>query len=191
VNKIPTLFVRDWEGNRQLVTQAITPGCEWVMAGEGIATRKYDGSCCLMGEGKLYKRHEVREGKQTPLGFAEVDFDEMTGKHVGWVPVGGGPEDKWHREALVFTTGGGGTLPDGTYELVGPKVQGNPEQSGAHALIKHSAAEVLADAPRAFDELKAYLAAHDIEGIVWWHPDGRMAKIKGRDFGIKRGGRGA
>ena len=24
----------------------------------------------------------------------------------------------------------------------------------------------------------------DIEGIVWHHPDGRMAKIKRRDFGL-------
>ena len=24
-----------------------------------------------------------------------------------------------------------------------------------------------------------------IEGIVWHHPDGRMAKIKARDFGIQ------
>ena len=24
------------------------------------------------------------------------------------------------------------------------------------------------------------------EGIVWWHPDGRKVKIKGKDFGVKR-----
>jgi hypothetical protein len=28
----------------------------------------------------------------------------------------------------------------------------------------------------------------DIEGLVFHHPDGRMAKIKLRDFGMKRGG---
>ena len=43
------------------------------------------------------------------------------------------------------------------------------------------------DAPRTFDALRAFLADHDdIEGIVWHHPDGRMVKIKGKDFGIKR-----
>jgi hypothetical protein len=31
-----------------------------------------------------------------------------------------------------------------------------------------------------------YLREHDIKGIVWHHPDGRMAKIKGKDFGINR-----
>jgi hypothetical protein len=30
------------------------------------------------------------------------------------------------------------------------------------------------------------LAGKDIEGIVWHHSDGRMAKIKLRDFGHKR-----
>jgi hypothetical protein len=34
--------------------------------------------------------------------------------------------------------------------------------------------------------LKAYLAYKDIEGIVWHHSDGRMVKIKGKDFGLKR-----
>lgn len=44
----------------------------------------------------------------------------------------------------------------------------------------------LHDAPRTFDELKSYLATSDIEGIVWHPPDGRLVKIKGNDFGIKR-----
>jgi len=45
---------------------------------------------------------------------------------------------------------------------------------------------VLEDAPRKFEEIKAYLADKDIEGIVWHHPDGRMVKIKKKDFGYKR-----
>jgi hypothetical protein len=40
--------------------------------------------------------------------------------------------------------------------------------------------------PRDFDGLREYLAGKDIEGIVWHHSDGRMAKIKLRDFGHKR-----
>ena len=37
-----------------------------------------------------------------------------------------------------------------------------------------------------FGLLKAWFMHHDVEGVVWRHPDGRMAKIKGRDFGIVR-----
>jgi hypothetical protein len=43
------------------------------------------------------------------------------------------------------------------------------------------------DAPRMFEGLRTWLAENDVEGIVWHHPDGRMAKIKARDFGLKRG----
>jgi hypothetical protein len=47
--------------------------------------------------------------------------------------------------------------------------------------------DILKGVPVKFDELKRYFFEHDnIEGIVWHHPDGRMAKIKGKDFGIKR-----
>jgi hypothetical protein len=49
-----------------------------------------------------------------------------------------------------------------------------------HGLLK------LQSAPRTFDALREYLKPQDIEGIVWHHPDGRMAKIKKRDFGLKR-----
>jgi hypothetical protein len=34
--------------------------------------------------------------------------------------------------------------------------------------------------------LREFLAAHDVEGVVFHHPDGRKAKIKKRDFGLKR-----
>ncbi|MFF0467058.1 hypothetical protein ACFYPX_06380 [Micromonospora zamorensis] len=38
-------------------------------------------------------------------------------------------------------------------------------------------------APLDHDGLRAWLLAHpDWEGVVWHHPDGRMAKLKRRDF---------
>lgn len=45
---------------------------------------------------------------------------------------------------------------------------------------------VLEGVPRTFESLRDYLVGLDIEGIVFQHPDGRMAKIKNRDFGLKR-----
>ena len=36
--------------------------------------------------------------------------------------------------------------------------------------------------PLDFDGLAVWLHAHPWEGIVWHHPDGRMAKLKKRDF---------
>ena len=43
----------------------------------------------------------------------------------------------------------------------------------------------LSDDPITYDELKAFFEKNIIEGIVWHHPDGRMAKIKRRDFGLE------
>jgi len=186
VRKIPTMFERDWNGDRSRVLNQIHAGCEWVADGEGIATRKIDGTCCMVRAGRLFKRREVKEGQAVPEGFEPVGTDDETGKTVGWVPVSeSDPEDARHREAYAAA---GGTLPDGTYELIGPKVQGNPERVASHQLIAHGQgmAGDLAGVPRDFEGLKAYLAMAEFEGIVFHHIDGRMAKIKARDFGIKR-----
>lgn len=42
MQKIPTLFVRD-PSNPKAVTAEVNPDCAWVLAGEGIATRKPGG----------------------------------------------------------------------------------------------------------------------------------------------------
>lgn len=183
MRKIPTIFERDWDGDRSRVLDQPTPGCEWVFAGEGVVTKKYDGSAALYEDGRLWKRHEVRQGKPTPEGFRQVEDDLGTGKTVGWVPVGDGPEDKWHRDALARRTS---ELNAGTYELIGPKVQGNPEQVAQHELVPHAQAPQY-EVTRTYDGLREALSRLDVEGFVFHHPDGRMAKIKARDFGIKRG----
>jgi hypothetical protein len=71
---------------------------------------------------------------------------------------------------------------------VGPKTQGNPECYDQQTLVPHTIERLaIADqVPRDFEGLKTFLAGQDIEGIVFHRPDGRMAKIKKRDFGIKR-----
>ncbi len=186
MKKIPTLFERDWNGDHSRVLNVVHPGCEWVLAGEGIATQKLDGTCCLVRDDKLYKRRELRPGDAQPSDFESVDHDEETGKTVGWVPVGDGPDDRWHREAFADEHKGDvGPLADGTYELIGPKIQGNPEGIPYHALVPHSNTGVL-PAPRTFDSLRIWMEGRNIEGIVFHHPDGRMAKLKLRDFGLKR-----
>lgn len=181
MRKTPTLFERDWNGDRSRVTPQVHVGCEWVLAGEGRATRKLDGTCCMIRDGKLYKRRELREGDKEPPLFERADYDEETKKTVGWVPCDIGADDKWHMEALEKEP----NLPDGTYELIGPKVQGNPENWPGHQLVLHGSI-MEDDVPRTFDGLRKWFVGKDIEGIVFHHPDGRMAKIKLRDFGIKR-----
>lgn len=186
MKKIPTLFKRDPDDMRRVLPE-VTPGCEWVLAGEGIATRKYDGTCVMFDGERWWARREVKPGKDAPAGWVQVDHDETTGKRVGWEPAEQGSFWKAHLEALD-----GGPWAVGTYELVGPKVQGNLEEWKAHVLIRHEDASPLGVIPLTFDGLRDLLTNEDDwprrwEGIVWHHPDGRMAKLKRRDFPARAG----
>ena len=184
MRKIPTIFLRD-EKNMRFVKNEVNPGCEWVFDGEGVATRKYDGTCCMVKNGNLWKRREVKPGKNAPSAFLEVEHDQKTGKRFGWMPVTEDKEDRYQREAFALYEG----VDDGTYELCGPKVQGNPEGFSQHVLKAHGV-EKYPDFPREFGKMAEWFLGKDIEGVVFHHPDGRMAKIKKRDFGLKRSDRG-
>jgi len=178
MRKIPTLFVRDPEDMRH-VTRYVTHGCEWVLHGEGVATRKYDGTCVLFHDEQWWARREVKPGKEPPPNFVAIETDPNTGKTVGWEPIEQSPFVKFWREAVE-----GERWEPTTYELCGPKINGNPEGFERHELIQHRDAkryEIVADA----DVIRATvvaLAKDGVEGIVWHHPDGRMAKLKGRDL---------
>jgi hypothetical protein len=183
MRKIPTLFVRDFIHGRPVLTDEITPGCEWVLEGTHPATRKYDGTCVLIEHDGLhvnaFTRREVKDGKMPPPNYRSVEFDPVTGKGVGWEPAW--QSGFWKLiEPLVAGEA------DGTYELCGPKINGNPERLPAHLLIRHSIAQVLAISnPMGFESLRGDLSAlarDGIEGVVWHHKDGRMAKLKGKDF---------
>lgn len=77
-------------------------------------------------------------------------------------------------------------IPDGTYELCGPRIHRNPERFKTHVLLRHGA-DVVPSAPRTYEKLKKFLETYEGEGIVWHYKFGNtvlMAKIKRRDFGF-------
>jgi len=195
VKKIPTLFRRDPDNPRHVLPD-VHPDCQWVLDGEGIPTRKYDGTCFLYSnvEAEWWARREVKPDKTAPPGFVAVEHDENTGKTVGWEPAAQSPFAKFHAKALANKAildqwPIRAPQPGATYELLGPKVNGNPEGAPEHLLVRHgyraqvdrdelNEADVLT-----FEGLREWLLRHlDWEGIVWHHPDGRMAKLKRRDF---------
>lgn len=202
MEKIKTIFMRNMETDRR-VRNEVTPGCEWVFAGEGRPTRKWDGSPVMLAGGSYFKRYELKKGKAAPVNFAPAqEPDPITGDIPGWVPVTDGPADRWFRQALnnymldqhtgpadmVETYSPGEavlSIPDGTYEAIGPHFQANREDVPVDILVPHGKHQ-LEDVPLDFDGLQAYLFSTNVEGIVWHHADGRMAKLKGRDFGYKR-----
>jgi hypothetical protein len=174
MRKIISVFQRNYETDGR-IRDEVVPGAEWVIAGEGIATRKYDGSCCMIEDGVLYKRYDAKKGKQPPVGFIPAqEPDSVTDHWPGWLPVGDGPEDKWFREARKNTIA---EVRDATYEAIGPHFQGNPESVEIDFLIRHGDS-VIPQCPRTFDGLRELLGELDIEGVVFHHPDGRMAKVK-------------
>jgi len=181
MQKTISLYQRNYDGDK-LVRDEVVPGAEWVLNGDGVATRKWDGTCCMVRGGQLFKRLQWKEQRgPAPDTWEHWSGDAAQRSGHGWMPVGVGPEDHLHRMADL--TG----LPDGTYELCGPKIQHNPEHLDFYVLKRHGD-EILYNAPRTFSALREWFIGKDIEGIVWHHPDGRMVKIKGRDFGIHRGG---
>lgn len=65
MKKIPTLFERIFENNKKIgITPTVTKGMEWVLASEGDATVKIDGSCTAIIDGKFYKRYDAKKGKR-------------------------------------------------------------------------------------------------------------------------------
>lgn len=192
MKKIPSLFKRDYESTR-LVYNEVVEGSEWVINGEGIPTIKIDGTSCMINDGKLYKRYDVKlfkhgkkRGKQMDVPKnaipCEPEPDKNTGHWPHWVEVNkNNPEDKWHIEAFKKLE----YIENGTYELVGPKVQGNPYRYESHILLKHGLRFTDGiNVPRNYDGLKRFFEINLIEGIVWHHSDGRMVKIRRKDFGF-------
>jgi len=186
MKKIPTLFMRDY-GTR-LVDEDITEGCEWVFEEEDvIATLKHDGTACAIIDGELYKRYDCKKGKNPPEGFIPCQEPDLkTGHYPGWVKVDFTlKENKYHKETWKYKLNLGFEIINGTYELCGPKIQGNPENLGKHVLIKHGCVK-FEEFPKSFKGLKEFLNDLNAEGVVFYRKNGDMCKLKKKDFGFKR-----
>ncbi len=187
MKKICSLFARD-PNNPRILTNTFHPDAAWVVAGEGVATRKWDGTAVLVRGGRLFARYDVKRGKIAPAGFEPAqDPDPNTGHHPGWLPAER-PEDKWIR-AAAESHKVVGQLDDGTYEACGPKINGNPEGLSEHRLIRHGR-DMINAVPRDKVSLVEFFRAHNIEGIVWWLREGddtcNKVKITGEALGVRR-----
>jgi hypothetical protein len=182
MKKISTLFKKD-PSNLSLVINEINPENEWVFT-DGIPTRKFDGTATAIINGEIYKRYDVKKGRQVPEGAIPCqEADLITGHHPHWLKCERSKiEDKFFFEGFDNLD----NKKDGTYELIGEKVQGNPEKIKGHMLIRHGVVRLSLE-DDSFEYLKQYLEQADIEGIVFHHKsDGRMCKLRKSDFGISR-----
>lgn len=189
MKKIPTLFERVYENHKIVgILPNVTDGMEWVLNGEGVATIKFDGSCCAIINGELYKRYDAKKGKKPPIGAIPCcEADKITGHHPHWVKVDeNNPADKWFVDAYCTTsmwTNQGLKLEDGTYEAVGLHFQGNPYKENIDSLVKHGTQVV--EVERTFEGIKKYLEDNYIEGLVFWKDGEPQCKIKRSDFGFE------
>jgi hypothetical protein len=168
MQKIPTMYNRDETRPGHPVIPGVKPECAWVEAGEGIATRKLDGQNVKIVAGQLWKRQKPKDRDYDEASYALCRRDD--------------PGARYLFEAFDRTD----KNIDGICEVIGPKIQGNPEHVERHELwyVVPPDVKLFVDAPRTFGALRDWLAAHPYEGVVFHHPDGRMAKIKRRDFGM-------
>lgn len=186
MKKIPTLFKREFANHKVVkVLPEVTPGMEWVLYGEGVATEKIDGSCCAIINGEFYKRFDAKKGRKIPEGAIPCcDPDPITGHHPHWVKVDPSyAGDKWFLSAFGNQTPDGNK--DGTYEAIGKHFNGNPYNLDHDVMIMHGIYKI--DVERTFEGIKQYLTDHYIEGIVFWKDGEPQCKIKRSDFGLPWG----
>ena len=188
MQKIPTIFNRNWDGNRKVVDHLIVPDFDFENA---IATEKLDG----MNVRVTVRNHTVvRLEKRRNPNKAQ----KQQGIVDPWY-VDANESDKG--DAYLFQAVEGtnfSTVPDGEWsaEALGEKVQGNPLNLKGHQLFIFSLPEwrervTFEEVPLAFEALKAWLPQQKsffgndcgIEGIVWHDlKTGVMCKIKIKDF---------
>ena len=192
MKKIPTLFERKFDGSRvKEVLPVVTKGMEWVLDGDGIATIKYDGSCCAIIKGEFYKRYDAKHGKPVPEGAikCQEEADPITGHLPCWIKCDrNNPADKWfwtaYDRAKRLTVDG---TCDGTYEAIGIHFQGNPYHLAWDFLTPHG--KTIVEVERTFDGIRDWLSYHHEEGLVFWKDGEPKCKIKRTDFGFEWNGR--
>lgn len=189
MEKIPTIFDRNWDGDRKVNTTLVVPDFDFENA---IATEKLDGTNV---------RVTVRNG--TAVRVEKRRNPNKTQKKEGIT-------DPWYVDAIEFSRSDVyifeavantdlSNVPDGEWsaEALGEKIQGNPLNLKGHTLFMFSLNEakqkvIYEDVPTDFEGLKKWLPAQKsifgndcgIEGIVWHNQEtGEMCKIKIKDFG--------
>lgn len=201
MKKIPTLFKRVFDGHRIVdVLPEITEGCEEAFL-HGEATLKWDGSCCAVINGELYKRYDAKKGKPVPDGAikCQKEPDPITGHLPCWVKCDrNNPADKWfwvaYDESLRIMAEDFPELlklsvryADNTFEAVGKHFNGNPYNLKDDYLIQHG--KKIIEVRRTFEGIKKFLKENYIEGLVFWLDGEPVCKIKRSDFGFEWNGK--
>lgn len=188
MEKIPTIFDRNWDGDRKVNATLVVEDFDFDQA---IATEKLDG----MNVRVTVRNHTVVrvEKRRNPS-----KLQKQQGIKSPWYVDAHQSEkaDAYIFDAVKNTDFS--SVPDGEWsaEALGEKIQGNPLNLVGHTLFIFTLKDwkeriIFHDAPTNFEELKVWLPVQKskfgndcgIEGIVWHDPKtGAMCKIKVKDF---------
>ena len=188
MEKIRTIFDRNWEGNRKVNSKLVVTDFDFTNA---IATEKLDGmNVRITVRNETVVRVEKRRNPnkmQKQMGIKDPWYIDAIESDKG---------DSYIFEAVKHTDLIG--VPDGEWsaEALGEKIQGNPLNLSGHTLFIFSLDTwkkkvTYKDAPTDFEGLKKWLPIQksifgndcEIEGIVWHNLEtGQMCKIKLKDF---------
>lgn len=187
MQKIPTLFKRNWDTGRITNSRIVS---EESLEG-AVATEKLDGTNVrvTIRNGVPVRLEKRRNPTKPQKGLGIIDP-----WYVDANP--NAPEDKHIFESVDNTDMS--SIPDGEWsaEALGPKIQGNPLGLDTHILIFFSVPEVrqrmeIDVSSLEFQSLRELLPTlrssisptKRVEGLVWWSPRGEpVAKIKLKDF---------
>src|SRR5574343_1947406 len=99
--KIKTLFKKDLNDLGSVINE-VNEDFKEVLEGKAIATRKWDGTAAIIINGEIYKRYDVKKGKQVPQSAIPCqDPDEESGHWPHWVKCEKtNPPDKYFFEAF-------------------------------------------------------------------------------------------
>lgn len=182
MKKIKVLFKRFTLNGVRIMLDILSEGSDWVWEPGAVASIKYEGMPFMVSNGKGFVRYDIDLSQtewrlKIPLGWTPSSEAMMDiGCWPGWIP--------YEAQTRVSLR----DLPDrdGTYEVVGPNIKGNPYSLDKAVCIPHGA-EIVSIEP-SWEAIKSWMEDNpNHEGLVWHSPNGDMVKIRRKDFGLEWG----
>ena len=197
---------RDRTGEKYLATTELNPELIKLLQ-QGIPhtiTGKVDGTCSVVLNDALYKRRDIKAGREIPGTWVPTGTDD-TGAHlVGFMPLESG--DRWHidchvkntektyhmdkvnlldlnenKTKLVYVEKKLSDLNGMSVEVMGPKFQGNPHHLKQQCVMRHGILEIKSfpDLARFVDEktqeTSPFRPCLALEAVKQWFAENEQA----------------
>ena len=185
--KIQCPFVRKTIGGHYLATSEVTPGYEWVFEDAGVlAVDKLHGTnvCVILEEGIVQAIHN-RTQVLVDSPCIDVNLGGQAGRAIEGIIHN--MKSLQDRDGRIYG------------ELIGPKINGNLHCLKHHMFVPfdylkercHWKSWVRNDYPKTFESISDWFLTlpslytkrvtstnEPAEGLIFYHPDGRMAKLR-------------